>query len=162
MLFSFFSTAEKDISTMTSDCIVHRYSAYYSGWCVAFGEHDIHYEPDKEINWLYGESKIGLILAPGLKKRLFRQLLRSSDQPPSVELSDNVLKINEFTYPIEDEEDKRGFSSIKRLFQQSPQLHLYLTSHFCYPKGTRIVTFSPHKPIGIIYKEIQSMRVALE
>ncbi len=161
MLFTVPAMGDKGAPTMTSDSIVHRYAAYYSGWCVAFGEHEIRYDEGKRINWLYGDSRIGLILSPGLKKRLFRVLLHGTGDAPPVELLHDRVKIGGFVYPIEEEEDRQGFRGIERLYRQSSQLHLFLTSHFCYPKGTRIVTFASQRPLGIIYKEIQPLELRL-
>lgn len=50
---------------------IRRYAAYYTGLCVAFGEHDTRYDEEKEINWLFGDSNIGFILSPRLKQTFF-------------------------------------------------------------------------------------------
>jgi hypothetical protein len=40
-------------------------------------------------------------------------------------------------------------------------LHLYLTYHFLYRSGTRIVTLSRKQPLAIIYKQISPMQIEL-
>ena len=55
--------------------IIKRYSAYYVGWCQAFGEHEVDYEESSEINWLYGEAMVGMALEPKLRKTVYRELL---------------------------------------------------------------------------------------
>jgi hypothetical protein len=41
------------------------------------------------------------------------------------------------------------------------EFHVYLTSHFTYGTGARIITLSHWKPLQIIYKEICPMSVRL-
>ena len=91
--------------------IVKRYSAYYRGWCTAFGEHDVYYEEDQPINLLYGEERMGLVVSPEIRKQLIRELLGHHETLPAVTLANSSILINELHIPVEKEEDR------ERLFQ---------------------------------------------
>ncbi len=56
---------------------------------------------------------------------------------------------------------KQDLKVFTQLMQAESDLHLYLTYHFMYPSGTRIVTLSQRKPLPIIYKEIRPMDIRL-
>ncbi len=152
---------------MAYERTIKRYSAYYLGWCQAFGEHDISFNEEDNINWLYGESindeesRIGIVLAPKIRKILFRELLTKSIKTPTVVLSDYSVKLNELTYTFTWERDRRGFEKIMTLLQNKDEMHMFLTSHFCYPPGTRIITFSTKRPLVLMYKEIEPLGVKI-
>ena len=141
--------------------LIKRYSAYYAGWCVAFGEHDIDYDENKEINWLFGDSKIGFALSPQLKQIVFHELLGKHKHIPLVSIQESEIRLHKYRIPITLEEDRRGLASFKEFINTKEDVHLCLTSHFCYPPGTRIITFTKKKPLIIIYKEIQPMKVKI-
>ncbi|MDJ0957339.1 MAG: hypothetical protein QNI91_10790 [Arenicellales bacterium] len=138
---------------------IRRYSAYYKGWCVAFGEHDTYYDENKEINWLFGESKIGFILSPQLKRIVFHELLGKDKDIPLVSIHQSEIRLNEHRIPITLEEDRHGLSNFKEFINTKKDVHLCLTSHFYYPPGTRIITFAKKKPLTIMYKEIKPVKV---
>ncbi len=50
---------------------------------------------------------------------------------------------------------------LKEFLRNEKELHLFLSSHFCYPSGTRIITFAKKKPSIILYKEMQPLKVVL-
>jgi hypothetical protein len=140
--------------------VIMRYSSYYHGWCLSFGEHRIRYDENLIINWVEGESQMGFVVSTDQTKPLFRELLRHRDVPPRVEISTAGAKINELEYEFLPEE----VSGAKRFIEYAKrhrQLHMFLTSHFCYPPRTRIVTFSPKKPTIILYKEISPLHLIL-
>jgi|GEM_PF-815374 len=147
---------------MRYSCQIKRYSAYYAGWCVAFGEHDATYDENKEINWLYGDSKIGFTLSPQLKRVFFRELLGRPNRIPLVSIQEFEIRLDKYRIPMTLEEDRRGLASFKEFINTEEDVHLCLTSHFCYTPGTRIITFSKKKPLIIIYKEIQPMQVEID
>ena len=138
---------------------IRRYSAYYKGWCVAFGEHDTYYDEKKEINWLFDDSKLGLILSPQLKRIFLRELLGRDKATPLVTIDQSEIKLNDYRIPITLEEDREGFERLKEFINATEDVHLCLTSHFYYPPGTRIITFTKKKPLIIIYKEIQFVKI---
>ncbi len=146
---------------MAFDRLIKRYSAYYSGWCVAFGEHEITYDEDKDINWLHGESKIGFALVPRLKRILIRELLGKHIDIPEITLADAYVKINERKYELESDTDRQEMGLLKDFFRSPDDIHMFMTSHFCYPPGTKIVTFSTKKPLVIMYKEIKPLRLVI-
>jgi len=144
---------------MASNRFIKRYSAYYSGWCVAFGEHKAVYDEERDINWLHGESQVGFALAPKLKKVLVRELLGRHVDIPEITLADAYVKINDKCYELRTEDDAREFKRLKKFFEAPDDIYMFMTSHFCYPPGTKIITFSTKKPLVIMYKEIKPLRL---
>ncbi len=147
---------------MASERTVKRYSAYYAGWCVAFGEHRMSYDDSKDINWLIGDDRVGITLAPHLKRVLVRELLGKHVDIPQVTLAGGRIQINAAEYRFKQEEDLRGYDNFRQFFQNADEIHMFLTSHFCYPPGTRIITFAKKKPLLIMYKEIKPLRLTVE
>jgi hypothetical protein len=129
------------------------------GWCQAFGEHEVDYEEKKEINWLYGEAMVGMALEPRLRKTVYRELLRRHKEDSRIILSDSSVEINQFKYVVNQDADRAGVKNIIELLKCDDDIHLFLTSHFCYPQGPRIITFSKRKPLFIMYKEIEPLAV---
>jgi hypothetical protein len=135
-----------------------RYGAYFFGWCQAFGEHEIALEEDHDIYWLLGESKVGVAVAPRLRRRVLKEILKQRGKP-LVTLAYTYAQINELKYVPTSERDKLGLKSVVDMIKESPEVHLFLTSHFCYPAGTKILTLSTKKPLIIFYKEIEPLTV---
>jgi len=146
---------------MSYSRLIKRYSAYYAGWCVAFGEHEINYDENRQINWLFGDSKIGFILSPQLKRIFFHELLGKHGHIPLVSIQESEIRLNEYRIPLALEEDRQRLARLKEFFDSQEDVHLCLTSHFCYPQGTRIITFTKKKPLIIMYKEIQPIKVEI-
>lgn len=137
-----------------------RYSSYYHGWCLAFGDHRIRYDEDLTINWVDGESQMGFAVSTDQTKPLYRELLRHRDQIPNVVLSETRVRVNEIEYEFV----KKELAGAKRFIEYVTKhkvLHMFLTSHFCYPPRTRIVTFSAKRPPIILYKEISPIKFTL-
>ncbi len=141
--------------------IIKRYNAYYRGWCLAFGEHNVDYEEERDINWLYGEERIGLILSSGLRKQAQRELLGHHEEIPELVLSDDGVWMNEFIYRLKNDTDRVNIQRMKDFLLDSQDLHMFLCNHFFYPH-TRIITFAKVKPITIMYKEMQPLKLILE
>jgi hypothetical protein len=75
---------------------VQRYSAYFKGWCQAFGEHD-NLPPEKPgINWLLAENQIGLISPAELIKALYRKVLGRQREPPKLTIGQDCVRVGEF------------------------------------------------------------------
>lgn len=144
---------------MTIERTVHRYAAYYRGWCQAFGEHTADSNEQTELQWLSGDESVGLIVTPRLKRFFHRELLEKNLQESKIEIphSREYFKINSQMFPLINREDQDGMEKLIELLHQSDDIHLYLTSHFTYPSGTRILTFSHKRPLGILYKEIVAL-----
>ncbi len=139
---------------------IARYSSYYHGWCLAFGEHKIHYDEDLTINWVEGEFQMGFAVSTDKTRPIYRELLRHRDEIPRVEISETRVKINELEYEFARKE-AAGAKRFIQYVREHRQLHMFLTSHFCYPPRTRIITFSPKKPTIILYKEIAPIELIL-
>lgn len=142
--------------------IIKRYTAYYRGWCVAFGEHEAKYDEGRDINWLFGEDKVGMILSSGLRKKMYRELLGHHEEIPEFIVTDWSFSINELTYHLTDDTDKLGAQSLKKFLLNSHDLHMFMCSHLFYPPRTRILTFAKKKPILIMYKEMQPLKLVVE
>ncbi len=139
---------------------IARYSSYYQGWCLAFGEHHISYDEDLTINWVEGESQMGFVVSTDKTKPLFRELLRHRYEVPTVKLSETGVIVNQIEYEFAKGE-LAGAKRFCEYVREHKTLHMFLTSHFCYPPRTRIVTFSPKKPTIILYKEISPIELTL-
>jgi hypothetical protein len=146
---------------MTDSRIVKRYNAYYHGWCLAFGDHTADYEEDRDINWLYGEDRVGLILSSGLRKQAQRELLGRYEEVPTLTFSDDMVKMNEFIYRLNDEVARANVRRVKDFILRNQSLHMFLCSHFIYPDA-RIISFCKKKPVAIMYKEMQPLKLIVE
>lgn len=140
---------------------VRRYTAYFRGWCQAFGEHDLVAPQDEGINWLLGEKQIGFILPGALTRSLYREVLGKQRSSPLLDINAERVRVGEFRQVLPAIWQEQGLKVFTELMQVENDLHLYLTYHFVYPSGTRIVTFSQRKPLPIIYKEIKTMDIRL-
>lgn len=140
---------------------VKRYAAYFRGWCQAFGEHEAQALDDDAINWLVAEQQVGIILPRPVTRALYREALRGQRAPPLLTISSRCLQVGAFHYPFPKPLEARILDALRDILQTQHDLHLYLTYHFMYPSGTRIITLSRAKPLHIIYKEIGLMRIGL-
>jgi hypothetical protein len=146
---------------MTREYELQRYAAYFRGWCQAFGEHESVPNEDTGIFWLIGEHQVGFVLRPQLTKTLNREVLRNIDKPV-LELTRKGARIGTFHYPLSGVADEQGLAAIRKILENRSDACLFLTSHFMYGTGTRILTLSSKKPLSIIYKEIGCMRIRLD
>lgn len=139
---------------------LNRYSAYFRGWCQAFGEHDSVPGDDAGITWLFAERQIGLILPQPLSKQLFREVL-GKHGVPTLTMDQSGFQAGAFSYTFSGTPDASALSAIKNILETDTGSHLFLASHFMYGSGARIITLSSRKPLSIIYKEIGPMHVSL-
>lgn len=141
--------------------IIRRYNAYYRGWCLTFGEHTADYEDERDINWLYGEGRIGLILSPGLRKLAQREFLGQHEEIPELGLSEHMVRVNTSVYRLKSDGDRLNVQRLKDFLLNSQDMHMFLSNHLFYPR-TRIITFAREKPIIIMYKEMQPLKLVVE
>lgn len=146
---------------MNDSRIIRRYNAYYHGWCLTFGEHTADYEDNRDINWLFGEERIGLILSPGLRKKAQREFLRQQEETPELGLSDTMVRVNKSVCRLDDDADRVNVRRLKDFLLSSQDIHMFLCNHLFYPR-TRIITFAREKPIIIMYKEMQPLKLVVE
>jgi hypothetical protein len=140
---------------------VTRYTAYFRGWCQAFGEHEAQPAGDETIGWLLAEQQVGIILPRPLTRALYREALRRQRAPPLLTISPQCLRVGAFRYHFQMPLEAHILSALKDILRAPQSLHLFLTYHFMYPSGTRIITLSRSKPLHIIYKEFGAMRIGL-
>jgi len=140
---------------------VKRYAAYFRGWCQAFGEHQTQPSGDDAVSWLVADQQLGIILSRPLTRALYREVLGQPRQPPLLSISPRQLQAGAFTYRFHKPLEPPVLEALAELLQGPQNLHLYLTYHFMYPSGTRIITLSRNKPLHIIYKEIGTLRIAV-
>jgi len=146
---------------MTAEYKIHRYAAYFKDWCQAFGEHEAQFTEEESISWLYGDKQIGLILPKELYKKLHSVILGKTHKTPVLTLSRDCVCVGKFHHTFSEPHDLAGLSKLIQMFADAKDLHLYLTYHFMYQQGTRIITFSTEQPWPLIYKEIKPMQVQL-
>jgi hypothetical protein len=138
-----------------------RYSAYFRGWCQAFGEHEHISGDESGIDWLLAEHQAGLVLPKPLIKQLYRDVILHH-QAPTLTFSRENARIGSLRIALAGKQDRTAMAAIKNMLENGDDFHVYLTSHLLYGSGARIFTFSNRKPLAIIYKEIGRMRVRLE
>jgi hypothetical protein len=147
---------------MTDSRVIKRYNAYYKGWCLAFGEHTADYDDYRDISWLFGEDRIGLILTPSLLKKAQYELLGHHQALPELQLSNHSVSFNAFDYALQDDIDLKNAQRFKQFLLESKEIHMFLCSHLIYPPKTRILTFSTQKPLIIMYKEMQPLKLTIQ
>jgi hypothetical protein len=146
---------------MLDNRVIKRYNAYYKGWCLAFGEHTADYGDERDISWLFGEDRIGLILSPNLRRKAQHELLGHNDHIPKLQVEDAKVGFNAFNYPLQDDIDLINIRKFKQFLTQSSEVHMFLCSHLIYPSRTRILTFATQKPLLIMYKEMQPLKLVV-
>jgi hypothetical protein len=146
---------------MTHEFTIRRYAAYFRGWCQAFGEHEGLTDEDTGISWLLGESQLGFILPAHLTKRLYREVL-GKNRRPVLDVRGNIGRAGDVEFVLPDTGEFSAPSKIRDILETSGEGCVFLTSHFMYGTGTRIITLSDRKPLSIIYKEIGLMRIRLD
>lgn len=147
---------------MASERKIRRYIAYFQGWATAFGVHDKHLDERRDLMWLFGEGRIGLIQASHVKS--FADILLPTNRDaviPRVELGSGELRIEETRLDF-GEEDKRTVDAVLGLLHGTDELHLHHTYHIVYPTGTRILTLSRQSPLGLIYREIEPLTLRVD
>jgi hypothetical protein len=147
---------------MKGSRIVKRYNAYYRGWCLAFGEHSADYDEQRDISWLIGEDRVGLILSSTLRKQAQHELLGHHDEIPQLSLTSESVTFNQYKHQLQDDVDMRNILRLKAFLLQGEEMHMFLCSHLIYPSRTRILTFATKKPLIIMYKEMQPLKLVVE
>lgn len=137
-----------------------RYSAYFKGWCQAFGEHEGIRCQESGIDWLLADHQLGLVLPPETIRPLYREVLLHRHTPTLTFRGDRI-EIGALQIGLEKKQEQRALDAIAAILASPEAVHLYLTSHLLYGGGNRIITFSNRKPILIIYKVIGTMRVRM-
>ena len=137
-----------------------RYSAYFKGWCQAFGEHEGIRCKESGIDWLLADQQIGLVLPQETIKPLYREVLLQKRTPTLTFRADRI-EIGGLRIALEKKQEQRALDAIADILASPEAVHLYLTSHLLYGGGNRIITFSSRKPLLIIYKVIGTMHVRM-
>ena len=145
---------------MTSEYEIKRYAAYYKGWCQTFGEHESVISDDGGISWRVSEQQIGFISPQQLTRSLLLEVLRKH-KTPTLTIGHHSVHIGKIDYGFSRASDESALEAVSKLLEGGGDTHLFLTSHFMYGMGTRILTLSHKKPVAIIYKEIGAMRIRL-
>jgi len=146
---------------MTNEYQLKRFSAYFRGWCQAFGEHKSLPVGKDGISWLLRDDQVGFILPQHMTKPLYREVLRTIEAP-TLMLSNNSVKIGKLQYELSGFSDHPAMAAIKAMLEFDTESHLFLTSHFMYGPGAKIITLSNIRPLSIIYKEIGRMCIRLD
>ena len=137
-----------------------RYSAYFRGWCQAFGEHESIPGEENDIHWLYTDQQAGFILPQPIIRQLYREVLLHR-QPPPLTFGRDKVEIGSLRFALAKHQEKRILDVIENILTSGDDFHVYLTSHLMYGTGARIITLSAKKPLAIIYKEIGTLRIRM-
>lgn len=138
-----------------------RYSAYFRGWCQAFGEHESLSDHDNDIHWLITEQQAGFVLPQPMTRQMYREVLLRETAPPLL-FSPRGVAVGNFSLPLTREFETRILDAIESILGNGLEFHVYLTSHLLYGTNARIITMSARKPLGIIYKQIGTIRLRLD
>lgn len=137
---------------------IRRYSAYFPGWAVAFGVHELVEDSTRDRQWLFADEQLGLILTPAVRRLLYHRLLGHEGVQELV-LGPAGLGTGEGEPPLLGTDEARPLSALRALLDLPGDLHLYQTYHLLYPGGTRILTLSRRAPLGLIYREMAPLRL---
>ena len=77
-------------------------------------------------------------------------------------MSRKRFEVGELRIPLTGWYDSRGLDAVEKMLRTGSEFHFFLTSHFMYGTGTRILTLSTRKPLAIIYKEIGRMYIRMD
>ena len=88
-------------------------------------------------------------------------MLGRQRESPTLTISHDCVRVGEFHYRLSPTEDQRGIDALRQILGNPGALHLYLTYHFLYQSGTRIITLSRKQPVAIIYKQINPMHIKM-
>lgn len=141
--------------------VINRYAAYFRGWCQAFGEHESIPGEEDGVSWLLTEHQVGFILPRSVTRPLYREMLWENPTP-TLSVSHERFQVGALSVPLTGWYDARGVDAMEKLLRHGAEFHFFLTSHFMYGTGTRIITLSTRKPLAIIYKEIGKMYIRME
>jgi len=97
---------------------VRRYSAYFKGWCQAFGEHENLSAKEHGINWLLAENQVGLILPAELTKALYREVLGRQRESPTLTIGQDCVRVGEFHYQLSATADKPGIDALRQALEK--------------------------------------------
>ena len=139
---------------------IKRYSAYFRGWCQAFGEHDSIPGEESGIHWLFTEHQAGFILPQPIIRQLYREVLLHREPQP-LRFNPDSVNIGSLKFALERHQEKQILAVIENVLTSGHDFHVFLTSHFMYGTEARIMTLSTKKPLTIIYKEIGKLRIQL-
>lgn len=137
-----------------------RYSAYFRGWCQAFGEHEAVSEQESGIHWLFTEHQVGFILPRPIIRQMYREVLLHRTPPPMI-FRQHAVEIGSLQFRLARRREAQILEAMQDIFTRGQDLHVFLTSHLLYGTGARIITLSSKKPISIIYKEIGTLCIRL-
>jgi hypothetical protein len=140
------------------DCLVTRYAAYFRGWCQAFGEHDSVTDERTGISWLRSGNQVGFVLPGDLMHALNREVLLR-DTTPVLTIDPGAIHVGALEFPLGAVQDTSFLQDMHRLLESGRAPSLFLTSHFMYGTGTRIITLSGNAPLALIYRPIGSLSV---
>jgi hypothetical protein len=144
---------------MSREFSIGRYAAYFRGWCQAFGEHESITDEASGIIWLFNQGQLGFILPEEQRRSLYREVLHRGETPLLI-VDPRQALVGDIAIRLL-ESDRRGLPEIRGILEAGGDASVFLTSHFMYGTGTRIITLSDRRPLSIIYKAIGEMRVRL-
>ena len=148
---------------MTTQRLIHRYTAFFKDWAQAFGNHRGGFDEARQLNWLFGEDQdqIGLILTRRLRRLLYHEILAHRETETTLTLGPERIGVGSVSMPME-YRDEEAIRILHWMMEAPGELHLFQTYHLFYAPKTRILTFSRRAPLPIIYKEIDPLKLRIE
>lgn len=156
----FFKPRDSDNMIVMLEREPKRYSAYFRGWCQAFGEHEAIPVEEGGIQWLFNEQQVGFILPQPITRQLYREVLLHR-KPPPMTFSRREVEIGSLQFDLASRHEKQIRDVMHSILVGDQDFHVFLTSHLLYGTSARIITLSARKPLPIIYKEIGTLRIRL-
>lgn len=80
---------------------------------------------------------------------------------PLLTISEDTARIGSVSFPVLDAPDRQVQTVIRNILECEDGASIFLASHFMYGTATRIIALSVVRPLLIIYREIDAMRVRL-
>ena len=105
-----------------------RYSAYFKGWCQAFGEHDGIQCKESGIDWLLADHQLGLVLPPDTVRSLHREVLLHR-HTPTLDFRPDAIEIGALRIPLEKKQEKKALDAVAEILApdvRRRQPHHYL------------------------------------
>ena len=81
------------------------------------------------------------------------------DTTPVLTVDPRAMHVGALEFPLGTVQDTSFLRDMHRLLVSGRAPSLFLSSHFMYGTGTRIITLSGNAPLALIYKPIGSLRV---
>ena len=98
-----------------------RYSAYFKGWCQAFGEHEGIQCKESGIDWLLADQQLGLVLPQETIRPLYREVLLHK-HTPTLTFQEDRIEIGALRIALEKKKKKLQMRGQDKLLLKKKQI----------------------------------------